>query len=142
MASANLDLVRSIYAALERGEILSSAEWAHPEIEFVLPDGPDPGSWKGLAAMGEAVRGRLSAWEDVSFTAEEYRELDSERVLVLVTRCARGKRSGLVLAETWTKGAHLLHVRDGKVNRLVDYWDRENALADLGLPSETGSSRS
>jgi ketosteroid isomerase-like protein len=93
-ASANLDLVRSIYAEWERGDY-SSTEWAHPEIEFVLPDGPDPGSWTGVAAMGAAWRSRLRAWDDVRYAADEFRELDRERVLVLHHSSGRGKTSGV-----------------------------------------------
>jgi hypothetical protein len=39
MASANLDLARSIHTAWARGDF-SSAEWTDPEIENVLADGP------------------------------------------------------------------------------------------------------
>jgi hypothetical protein len=45
--SANVELVRSIIDAWERGDY-SSAEWAHPEIEFVWADGPDPSVRTGL----------------------------------------------------------------------------------------------
>ena len=92
--SANLDLVRSIYAEWERGDF-TSAEWAHPEIEYVWAEGPSPGSWKGVAAAGEGFRGWTSAWEGFRIEAHEYHELDGERVLVLARFSGRGKRSGL-----------------------------------------------
>jgi hypothetical protein len=73
-----------MYAAFEQGDF-SSVEWAHPEIEFVLVDGPDPDSWIGIAAMAEAWRDRVeSDFEDARIEVNEYRELDDERVLVLV----------------------------------------------------------
>jgi ketosteroid isomerase-like protein len=130
--SENLDLVRSIYADWERGDF-TSAEWAHPEIEFVQPDGPDPGSSRGLNEMTEGWRTRASPFEGLRIAADEYRELDGERILVLTRRSGRGKTSGLELAEMQTKGATLLVVRGGKVTRLINYFDRDRALADLGL---------
>jgi ketosteroid isomerase-like protein len=136
--SANLELVRSIYTTWERGDY-SSADWAHPEIEFVFADGPTPGSWTGLAGMVEAIRDFLSAWEEFRQKAEEYRELDNERVLVLVRWSGRGKTSGVELEKMGSKGIALFHLLGGKVTRFVTYFDRERALADLGLPSDAVS---
>jgi ketosteroid isomerase-like protein len=134
-ASSNLDLVRSIYAAWERGDY-RSAEWAHPEIEYVVADGPSPGTWTGLRGMAEGARTYLDAWEGFRQEADTYRELDVERVLVLIHRGGRGKVSGLELGQMRAQGAHVFHVRDGTVIRLVVYWDRDRALADLGLAPE------
>jgi ketosteroid isomerase-like protein len=138
-ASANLDLVRSIHAPWERGDFSSTA-WAHPEIEYVVVDGPSPGTWTGLTDMARGARADLDAWEGFRYEAEEYRELDGERVLVLTDYSGRGKTSGLELGQMRAKGAHLFHVRDGKITRLVRYWDRDRALADLGLAAEGGAS--
>jgi ketosteroid isomerase-like protein len=139
--SENLDLVRSIYADWERGDFLNSADWVHPEIEFVSADGPEPSRWAGLAGMEEGARDLLDAWEEYRVEVDEYRELDNERVLVLYRRSGRGRVSGLDLAQMQTKGAHLFHMRDGKVTKLVRYWDRDRALGDLGLAPEDGVQR-
>ena len=132
MASANVELVRSILAAWERGTP-SPAEWAHPEIEYVIVGGPSPGTWTGLAGMAEGFRDWLGAWKDLRFDVDHYRELDDERVLVLTHNSARGKTSGMDVGRLRTETASVFHVRDGKVTKIVSYLDRDRALADLGL---------
>jgi len=129
--SENLDLVRSIFAAWQRGDY-SATEWAHPEFEYVRADGSEPFR-TGLAGMAKANRDWLSAWEDYRIEADDYREIDAERVLVLNHRSGRGKTSGLEIGHMRTKAASLFHIRDGKVSQLLVYLDGEHALADLGL---------
>jgi ketosteroid isomerase-like protein len=141
VGSGNLEFVRSIYAAWERDDY-SSTEWAHPDVEFVLADGPDPGSWKGRAGMAEGWRTFLSNWGDYHFEVEEYRELDEERILVLLRISGRGRTSRLELGQVGANGANLLHVRGGKVTRLALYFDRDRALDDVGLVREADSTRS
>jgi ketosteroid isomerase-like protein len=130
--SENLDLVRSIFADWERGDY-RSAEWADPEIEFVIADGPEPGTWTGLAGMAEANRVWLSAWEGFRVQVDEYRALDDARILVLVRVYGRGKTSGVELGQLSTTGANLLHFANGKVARWVRYFEGDRALSDLGL---------
>jgi ketosteroid isomerase-like protein len=141
MRSGNLEFVRSLYAGWERDDY-SSIEWAHPDVEFVMADGPDPGSWRGRAGMAEGWRAFLSNWGDYRIEVEEYRELDAERILVLIRVRGRGRTSGLELGQVGAEGANLLHVRGGKVVRLVLYFDRDRALADLGLIPDADSTRS
>ena len=133
MSQENVELVRSIYADWARGNF-RSVEWADPEIEFGWADGPSPGTWTGLAGMAEAWRDYLSTWEEKRTVIDEYRELDAERVLVLYTFIGRGKRSGLEVGQMRGRAAGVVHLRNGKVTRLVLYWNRGRALAEhLGL---------
>ena len=68
----------------------------------------------------EIVRCIYAAWERGDFTSAEWADRTT---------------SGLDVGQTGTKkaGANLLHVRDGRVRRIVLYWDRERALVDLGV---------
>ena len=135
MPTPNLDLVRSICAEWERGRY-GSFEWAHRELELVIEDIPGAGSRKGVAAGVAAWREFLEAWEGHQIEVDEYRELDACRVLTLGAFRARGKASGVDVEQIRTTGANVFHVRDGKVVKLVIYFDRGHALADLGLPPE------
>jgi len=130
--SENLDLVRSIYADWERGDF-SNAGWADPDIEFAMLDGPFPGKWSGLAEMKEGWREMLNAWEGYRVEAARYRALDDGQVLVRSRQTGRGKSSGFDFAQMQTENATLFGITDGKVRRLVVYWDCDRALADLGL---------
>jgi ketosteroid isomerase-like protein len=132
-----MDLVRSISAAWERGDY-GSVGWADPDIEFVIADGPEPGRLTGHEALAPGLLDFQGAWEEYHSQAVEYRELDHERVFVVTRASGRGRRSGLQISQ---RRANVFSVRRGRVTRLVAYWDRDRAFADLGLaPEEAFSS--
>jgi ketosteroid isomerase-like protein len=134
--SANLDLVRSICELWDRGDY-SSVDWQHPAVEFVIADGPTPGSWTGAAGITQGWGEFLRAWDGFHHTADEYVELDEHRVLVLVRFGGRGKTSGLSVDQLSPRGALLFVVRDAAVTRIVLYFDRERAFRELGIPGGT-----
>ncbi len=131
-ASANVELVRAIYAAWESGDF-SHVEWADLHIEHTAVDGPSLGTSRGIQAMGAAWREVLTDWSDFRAEAEEYRELDDERVLVLHRFSGRGRTSGVEVGPTGAKGACLFYVADGKVTKLLLYSVRARGLADIDL---------
>ncbi|HEY4894463.1 MAG TPA: hypothetical protein VII01_00095 [Solirubrobacteraceae bacterium] len=85
--------------------------------------------------MVKVWRAFLDSWEDFRSEPEEYRQLDADRVLVYVRDRGRGKASGMEISQIMgtEQGASLFVIRDVKVVKLVNYWSREKALADLGL---------
>jgi hypothetical protein len=42
--SENLELVRSILSEWEHADFHSTS-WAHPDIEYTVVGGPEPGTW-------------------------------------------------------------------------------------------------
>jgi len=83
--------------------------------------------------MKESWREAISTFEKFDVKVERYLPLDEERVLVLMHNSGRGKASGFQLGVLQTRGANLFHLRDGKVTKLVLYYDRALALDAVGL---------
>src|SRR5690242_15592833 len=130
--SENLDLVRSIYADWEAGDF-THGDWADAQIEYVIVGGPVAGAWTGLDGMTAGWRGWLDAWADYRTAAEEYRELDTERVLVLTHDSGRGKASRARPDGVGPKAAGLFQLPQGKGKAPVNLFERDRALADLRL---------
>jgi len=128
--SENLDVVRSIYADWERGD-WSRSDWIDPHMELVSMDGPDAQILIGRDAIRRGWREFLSTWGGYTVVAEEFRELSRGRVLVLLHATGHGKASGVELFGS--RGVNVFEVTDGRVTRLILYYDRDRALADLGL---------
>ena len=134
--SSNLDLVKSIFAAWERGDF-SSANWADPDIEYEMIGGVAEGRWAGVRQMGKAWGEMLSAWENLRAVPEMFRELDDGRVLVFLRNTGRGRGSGIEINEISTRAANVFTIRAGKVTHLTLYWDRDEVISELGLTDRT-----
>ena len=130
--SANLDFVKSIFDAWQKGDF-SSVDWAASDIDFAMSGGLIEGRWKGISEMAEAWAAMLGAYEGLRAVPEQFREFDRDRVLVFMRNEGRGRESGIEIGAISTKAANLFTIGDGKVTSLTLYWERDRAMADLGL---------
>jgi hypothetical protein len=131
MTLGEWEFIRSVYEDWQEGDF-TAMEWAPPEIEFVVADGPAVGTWRGRDAMSRAWGEVLGAWVGLRSQAEEFRPLDDGRLLVLTRNSGRGKSSGLELGEMQTRGANLLSREGRLVTRFLAYWNRDAVLEELG----------
>src|SRR6266513_987326 len=125
MSRENVERIRAAFENFLANKSDFGAELLAPDVEWNATE----------AGILDISRTYLSAWDEYRVKAEEYRELDGERVLALAHFSALGRTSGLEVRQfTTTKGgANLFNLRGGQVTRLVVYWDRARAFADLGL---------
>jgi ketosteroid isomerase-like protein len=131
MSHENVEIIRRGYQALASGEI--DFETLDPEIEWrgprEFPDLAEPrhgheGVREYMAKVGEA-------FDDYRMVAEEFIDVDDDRVLVFAREGGRGKGSGLPVQTNPT--AHLYTLRDGKAIRMESSWERRDALRAAGL---------
>jgi len=133
--SANLDLVRSIYADWARRD--PALNRMAPDVVFDLSRRlVDPEIYHGHAGLLKLREGLYEAWSEFRQEPKQY-SASGNRVLAVLSIRGTGRTSGVKVVE---QVAHVWTVDRGKVARLEYFGDpveAQRTLSDVGLRQES-----
>jgi ketosteroid isomerase-like protein len=135
MSQENVELVRGIIDAHERGDAEAVFSKYDPEIEwhlstvFASASEFDP-VYYGHDGVRSFWRTWFSAWEKASFEYEEFIDAGDSVVSILSQR-VRGRTSAIELE--WKSYAQVWTVEGGKIVRVEFFPTRSEALEAVGL---------
>jgi len=124
-------VVRKLFDLWAAGELMTpeffdaDAEYVRVGVDFT----GGTGVWRGLDQIGVAALEWARAFDDLRNRAEKFIDL-GDRVLVLWRQSGRGRGSGIPYEHEL---ADIFTLRNGKIVKLVSYWDRSEALEAAGL---------
>ena len=126
---SNVDIIKSLYQAFERGDISSVLDVLDPNVEWIESEGiPYGGTFVGHEAVLNGVFQKIgSEWDNFQAHVDEF--LDAgDRVITLGfdsgTYKATGKSMRAATASIWT-------LKNGKVVKFVQYIDTLKVVAAL-----------
>ena len=130
MSQENLEIVRGVYEAANRGDIDSVSSHIHPDIEFhTYAQSPEAGVYRGKDAVQKYNENLFDQFESLRIELDEL--VDSgESVVVMSTQHAvpKGAREEMTVQviEVWT-------LRDGMLAQRRSYATRDEGLKAAGL---------
>jgi ketosteroid isomerase-like protein len=129
MSQQNVERVREMYEAFNRGDTESALRLLHPRPELHQPpEVVDAEAYIGLDAFVRGMTLFTEEWDNPRFKPQEVDEV-GDCVVMRVRVFGRGKRSGI---ETTTEFFHAWTFRDGKPCRCFVRSTREDALKATG----------
>ncbi len=128
MSHSNVDVVRAVVSAFNRGDVVAALELCTEDVEF---------DWSRRMFDGEVVRGReglrgfiegtREIFDEIHIPDDELTDLGGDVVLLVGTARFKGRASGL---DVEASAANLWTVRDGKIARFRFYQNKRDALED------------
>jgi len=132
MSQENLEIVKAAYDAYNREDWDAAFKDAAPgaELDFSRAIGP----WRGVFGLDQIRRVTQEfreTWESARMEPHEFIEA-GDLVVVPSTQHLKG-RGGIevVVSATW-----VWTIRNGAIERVAMYQEKEDALADLGLSEQ------
>jgi ketosteroid isomerase-like protein len=129
VSAQNGELVRRIHAADDRGDYELALSFFTPDVVLDATHMPDGQVFHGLDAVRGHIADWRSGWHDFQHGVEDVLEAGDH---VVIFYCDRGigRLSGV---ETEIRYASVWDVRDGKIARMKNFLDRDEAVRHAGL---------
>ena len=133
MSQENVEIVRRVSDAYNRRDVGAMLDDLHPEIEWhpwlQIQFGGGATVYRGHQAVRKGIRELEEAFSEIEAEQTEIRDL-GERVVAIGRLRGRGKESD---AMTESALAWIVEFKSGKVIRVREYRDHEEALEAAGL---------
>jgi ketosteroid isomerase-like protein len=132
MSRENVEIVRRLRTALNARDLdRYYLEFFDPEVEWqTSTEDPDAATHRGLQAYRRYVGQWIESFDGLHADVEEYIDVDDDRVFTWSRFTGLGGTSGA--PADWYL-AIIFTIRDGKVVRGEEYFDRNEALEAAGL---------
>jgi ketosteroid isomerase-like protein len=132
MSQENVEVVRRLVEALNARDLDTYyVEFFDPEVEYQTSrEDPDAATHRGRQAYQRYLEQWLESFDGLHIDVEEYIDVDDDRVFTWSRFTGRGRASGA--PADWYL-AVIFTLRDGKVARAEEYFDRDEALEAAGL---------
>jgi ketosteroid isomerase-like protein len=124
MSQENVEMIRSIYEPLNRGDWEAVFHNAHPEMEITTQRGPTAGTYRGQEAVRRQVQDLLGPFDTWTMEPEEFFDA-GDRVVAYVK--VRSRPSGGSV-DMEIRNGHLWTLRDGTIRAVKTFAVREEAL--------------
>ena len=130
MSKENVEIVRSIYQAFNRGDWDAVYRDQHPDVKLTTPRrGLNAGIFRGREEGQGYWEDWFEPYEEVTAEPLEFYESGDQLVVFVKTRLRpMGSR-----AEVEVQAGHLWTIRDGAVVSMQVFPEREEALEAAGL---------
>lgn len=124
------NFVRSLYDRFNGGERQPPADAWHSDGVYVTSsDDPDTDTYRGFEAITAQYRAWVEMYPDLRVDPLEVL-VNGDRVLVWARWSGHGAASGVPIE---MEMAQVSTIEDGKVRRVEEYMDRNEALKAVGL---------
>jgi ketosteroid isomerase-like protein len=135
MSQDNIEIVRSVYEAVNRRDWDAAFRDAHPDFELKLQRF-DPGAHRGRERIAKLFEDFLAAFDTVTWEPDQFFERDDVVVALITARARpRGVSDDLVM-----HNGHLWTIRDATIRSMQGFPDPAKALEAAGLAQSSEQS--